>query len=184
MPGDPHIAGVILAAGASTRMGAPKQLLALGGEPLVRAIAREALASRCTRVAVVLGAHADAIAPALDGLAVTIVRNEQWQEGMASSVRCAAAWAGEADALLLMVCDQPRLTAAHLDALIAAGPFAASAYAGTLGVPALLPRRMYGALLRSEGDRGARGLLAGATPVPWPDGELDLDTPTDTRRLR
>jgi CTP:molybdopterin cytidylyltransferase MocA len=173
--------GVILAAGASTRLGQPKQLLLLDGEPMLRVIAREALASRCERVAVVLGAHADEIRGALAGLSVEILDNPGWAEGMSSSVRVGVAWCA-APRLLLMVGDQPRLTRAHLDALIAVEGTVGSAYGGTVGVPAIFDRAMFPALAALRGDQGARRLLAGAASVAWADGELDIDTITDTRR--
>ena len=176
------VAIAILAAGASTRM-APrkKQLLELEGEPLVRRAARIALASRASRVAVVLGAYADDIAPALAGLALTRLDNAAWAEGMAGSVRTAATWAATTDAtaLLLCVCDQPAVTTAHLDALIAAHTAApartiGSAYAGTIGVPALIPRSRWPELLALRGDRGARALL-GDDALPLAGGERDVD---------
>ena len=172
----------ILAAGASTRM-APrkKQLVELDGEPLVRRAARLALASRASSVAVVLGAFADEIAPALAGLPVTRLDNADWAEGMASSVRAAATWAATtaASALLLCVCDQPAVTTAHLDALIAAhaadpARTIGSAYAGAVGVPAIIPRARWPELLALRGDRGARALL-GEHVLPLAGGEHDVD---------
>jgi molybdenum cofactor cytidylyltransferase len=179
------VALAILAAGASTRM-APrkKQLVELDGEPLVGRAARIALASRASHVAVVLGAYADDIAPALAGLAITRLDNPAWAEGMASSVRTAATWAASTDAsaLLLCVCDQPAVTTAHLDALIAAhatddahaARTIGSAYAGAVGVPAIIPRARWPELLALRGDRGARALL-GRDALPLVDGELDVD---------
>ena len=176
------VALAILAAGASTRM-APrrKQLVELDGEPLVRRAARIALASRAAHVAVVLGAYADDIAPALAGLAVARLDNAAWAEGMASSVRSAAAWAATTDAtaLVLCVCDQPAVTTAHLDALIAehAADLArtiGSSYAGAVGVPAILPRARWPELLALHGDRGARALL-GDDALTLANGELDVD---------
>ncbi|MBV8759929.1 MAG: NTP transferase domain-containing protein [Deltaproteobacteria bacterium] len=184
------VALAILAAGASTRM-APrrKQLVEIDGEPLVRRAARIAIASRASHVAVVLGAFADEIAPALAGLRVTRLDNAAWTEGMASSVRTAATWAATTDAtaLLLCVCDQPAMTTAHLDALIAAhaadhayadsaspARTIGSAYAGTVGVPALIPRARWPELLALRGDRGARALL-GDDALPLAGGELDVD---------
>jgi CTP:molybdopterin cytidylyltransferase MocA len=176
------VALAILAAGASTRM-APrrKQLVELDGEPLVRRAARTALASRASHVAVVLGAFADEIALAVAGLAITRLDNPAWAEGMASSVRAAAAWAAtiDASALLLCVCDQPAVTTAHLDALIAAhvadpARTIGSAYAGTVGVPAIIPCTRWPELLALHGDRGARALL-GDDALPLANGELDVD---------
>ena len=175
------IFAAVLAAGASVRLGRPKQLVAIDGEPLVRRAARLALASRCTEVAVVLGAHAEEIAPALDGLGVNVLDNPLWPEGMGSSVRAAVDWAlGEcAQALLLVVCDHPRLTTAHLDALIAHGGRVGSLYGGVVGVPALFPQVDFAALTMLRGDRGARTLLGDARSIAWPDGVFDIDTEAD-----
>ncbi len=179
------IVAAVLAAGASMRLGRPKQLIALDGEPLVRRAARLARASSCTEVAVVLGAHADAIAPTLDGLGVEVLENPLWPEGMGSSVRAAVGWALAecAQALLLVVCDQPRLTTAHLDALIAHRGRVGSSYLGVVGVPALFPAVDFPALAMVRGDRGARTLLAGAASIDWPDGAIDVDTDDDLAKL-
>lgn len=183
------MAGVILAAGSSARLGQPKQLLDAGGEPLIRRIAAEMLASRAAPIAVILGAHADAVAAALAGLDVVIVQNPDHAEGVASSVRAAAAFAERtnADGLLIAVCDQPRLDRAHLDALIAAfdgGAPIASAYGDTVGVPAILPRAALPRLAALRGDQGARAILRddpATRAIAWPDGALDLDTPEALR---
>jgi CTP:molybdopterin cytidylyltransferase MocA len=176
----------VLAAGASRRLGRPKQLVPAGGVPLIRRAALAASESRCQRVVVILGARAAEIAPALDGLTVERLVNRYWTEGMASSVRAAVMWARKRalDALLLSVGDQPAMSALHLDALIAASGdglrAAASSYAGVLGVPALFPRSWYPRLALLRGDQGARHLLRAAddvTAVEWRDGAVDLDTP-------
>ena len=173
------IVAAILAAGSSSRLGRPKQLEPIDGELLLRRTARIALAARVARVAVVLGAHRELVAPALAGLDVDILDNPGWAEGMASSVRAAVAWANtpQVDALVLLVCDQPELTTAQLDALIArAGTRAvASGYAGTAGVPAVFPSAMFPGLAALTGDRGARALLDDAIVVPWEAGARDLD---------
>jgi CTP:molybdopterin cytidylyltransferase MocA len=179
----------VLAAGASRRLGRPKQLVDVRGVPLVRRVALAAGGARCQRVAVVLGAHADAIAPGLRGLAFERVDNSSWNEGMAASVRAAVAWArGHAlDGLLLCVADQPQLSSDHLDALIAASDRgerpAASFYGGRLGVPALFPRGWFARLELLRGDAGARDLLRTSDEivarVPWSAGLLDVDTPAE-----
>jgi len=177
------VAAAILAAGASSRLGRPKQLLPFRGTTLLRAVVREVCAASCDRVAVVLGAYAGSVAPELDGLPVASLANVLWTEGMASSIRCGVAWAvrSRCEALLVALCDQPRLTAAHLETLLqvyrrSPGPVA-SRYAGTLGAPAIFDRASFPALFALTGDAGASRLLASATPVDWPDGALDVDTP-------
>ncbi|MBV9947566.1 MAG: NTP transferase domain-containing protein [Myxococcales bacterium] len=193
-PPEPRViraAGAVLAAGASVRLGRPKQLVRFGDEPLVRVVARELLGSVCRDVAVVVGAHAAAVGEALEGLALHVLQNEAWQEGMASSVRCAAAWADSEghDVLVLVTCDQPFLSAAHVDRLVTAcartrAPVG-SRYGGATGVPAAFDRSSLQALRALSGDRGARCLLRDGpvTAIDWPDGAFDVDTPSDVQRI-
>jgi molybdenum cofactor cytidylyltransferase len=186
------IAALVLAAGSSRRLGHPKQLLSFGGRPLVRIIADRARASTCDRVIVVLGANANAIAPALRGADVETVVNRDWPEGIASSIRCGVVWAeGEScSAVLVLVCDQPALDAVHIDRLVAAyragSPRVASRYAGTLGVPALFDRTSFPDLRGLRGDEGARHILRVArdvAAVDWEPGSVDIDTNEDAARV-
>jgi molybdenum cofactor cytidylyltransferase len=190
----PKVAAVVLAAGASRRLGQPKQLILIEGESLLRRSARLAIEAGCQPVVVVLGFDAERMLPELAGLAVDVAINANWSSGMGSSLACGVqavlAARPEADALLVLVCDQPRLTASHLGALLArhaAGPAAivASAYAGRSGVPAIFAAGLFPELQHLEGDRGARDLIFchGAQTVDWPDGALDIDTPTDLSSL-
>lgn len=168
------VAAAILAAGESRRLGHPKQLVEIDREPLLRRTARIALASRVDRVAVVLGAYRERIEPSLAGLAVTVLDNAAWREGMASSIRVAVEWARDAEHLLLLVCDQPHLSVAHLDALIARRALVGSRYAGAIGVPALVPADRFGDLAALRGDRGARGMFTEG--IDWEPGSVDIDT--------
>jgi molybdenum cofactor cytidylyltransferase len=185
------IGAVLLAAGASRRLGIPKQLVELRGRPLLRAVVDEAR-SVCDRVLVVLGAQAHAIAPALEGADAEVCVNDDWSEGMASSVRQGIAWADRqlSSAALLLVCDQPALNARHLQRLVdvhrRGAPLVASRYAGTLGVPALFGRTSFSELRALRGDEGARGILrrsTGVAAVDWEPGASDVDTRDDIRRL-
>ncbi|HXU63231.1 MAG TPA: NTP transferase domain-containing protein [Polyangia bacterium] len=183
-----RVACAILAAGAGRRFGGPKQLALVDGQPMLRRIAEAARQSRCTRVGVVLGARAAAVAPVLDGLDIDRIENPDWSEGMAASIRAAVRWARKqgAGALLLAVGDQPALGPAHLDALLRASDgglrTAASRYDGVLGPPAVFPAGAFGRLEALSGDVGARGLLrdpdAGVMAVDWPEGAADLDFAT------
>ncbi len=172
---------VILAAGASRRLGRPKQRVEVGGESLLHRAARAALGAGLAPVIIVLGA--EALEPLVADLPVEIVRNRHWEEGMASSIRAGLeALPPTADALLLMVCDQIRLDAPLLRRLIQAFQAspnrpAACAYEDTLGVPAIFPRSAFTELAALRGDRGARLLLKqrDVTPLPWSEGKLDLD---------
>lgn len=184
----------ILAAGASRRLGQPKQLVEIAGEPLVRRVARLAHEAGCEHVSVVIGCEGAAVTAALSGVACELLDNAEWPEGIAASVRAAARWASDSrfEALMLLVCDQLKLSAEHLSALwsvwqAAPDTAVASSYAGAPGVPAIFPRAYYAALLQLHGDQGAARLLrAGLRPVTsvaWLEGEVELDTPDDLAKL-
>ena len=188
----PRVACAILAAGGSRRLGHPKQLVLHRGQPLVRLAALCAWQSRAAACAVVVGAAGDAVRQALGAVPVEVLRNADWEEGVAASLRVALSWAREAGctALLVALCDQPRLTPAHLDQLIAeherTGLAVASRYADKNAVPALFPSAYFDALAALRGDSGASPLLNGSQPVvsvPWPGGALDVDTQDSERRL-
>lgn len=182
-------AAVVLAAGGSTRLGRPKQLLTREGETLVHRAARLALASGAARVLVVVGAQADDVARAVSELPVECVVNMQWRAGLAGSVRLAAeALATHADATLLLACDQPALEVAHLLALLEASRRASSGSAATrlgdrAGIPAVVAATMLRAALAVQGDRGLRDALNAAGPgvivCDAPDLVHDIDTPDD-----
>ena len=176
-------AAIILAAGASTRLGQPKQLAALNGEPLLARAVRIAQQAGCSPVLVVLGAEADRIRTACPLSNVTVVLNEHWHEGMASSIRTGIEALRNHDnehslsGVILMTCDQPAVTPSHLRALTASGEITASEYAGRRGVPAYFPASSFPALIQLSGDTGARDLLRDAHAITLPLGELDIDTP-------
>ncbi|QQQ02067.1 nucleotidyltransferase family protein [Lysobacter enzymogenes] len=181
-------AAVLLAAGASRRLGQPKQLLRRDGESLLRRGARLALACGAARTVVVLGARAERLGAELDGLAAQSVLNPEWQDGMASSLATAArTLAGFDGAVLVLACDQPALELAHLRALrdgAAAAGCAATEHAGALGVPALISAQLWREATGVRGDRGFGAALAQAPDgAVWrlraPELELDLDTPDD-----
>ena len=110
---------ILLAAGGSTRMGQPKQLLRIGNETLLRRAANAVLASACSPVVIVLGEQDDLIDAQLSGLPVRIVRNEQWQAGMGGSIRRGiTAIASECAAAVVMLCDQPAVTTGVIDRLV------------------------------------------------------------------
>jgi molybdenum cofactor cytidylyltransferase len=191
------IAAIILAAGASSRLGQPKQLVPVNGEPLLQSAVRCAVKAGAEPVFVVLGAHREAIQNAIDFGLATVLVNDDWEEGLASSIRVGVKavetkGAGSAG-VLLMTCDQPRVTAAHLQAMIeqfnaqAGTLLMASIYAGVRGTPAIFPRAMFADLLALRGDRGARGLLANTSlpvvEIQLKGGEVDIDRPEDLAAL-
>ena len=191
------VAAIIVAAGSSSRLGEPKQLILIDGEPLLQRAIRCVVDAGASPVFVVLGAHRELIEHSIDFSAVKIVVNNEWEEGLASSIRIgvktAQAEAPTAEGLLLLTCDQPRVTPMHLHRLIlmsyaqSAPTAIVSTYGGTRGIPAIFPRQAIGNLLALRGDKGARALLA---RPPWPvisiplaGGEIDIDSPEDLENL-
>ncbi|MDR2013439.1 MAG: nucleotidyltransferase family protein [Rhodanobacter sp.] len=180
---------ILLAAGGSQRLGHAKQLIEIDGEPLLRRTARALLATAPSELIVVLGHAAERMRAALDGLPVRTLLAAGYASGMAASLRAGiAALDARCAGALIALTDQPALDAAHLTALrdawrTAPERAAASAYAGVLGVPALLPRAWFARIAHLEGDVGARALLrerAGEViAVPAPALARDLDTPAD-----
>lgn len=192
-----RVGAILLAAGASRRMGVPKQLLGYGGQSLLRRAAEAALGSGARRVVAVLGADAGLLEPELAGLAVEVVVNPLWAEGMSTSLRAGleALQAGPEpppEAVLLVLCDQPHVDARFLGRLVAlqareGAGIVASEYAGTVGVPALFAARFFPELAALAGDRGARQILlrhpGEVRLVEFPLGAVDVDTPEDYERL-
>lgn len=186
---------LLLAAGASRRLGAPKQLLAYKGESLLRRAARTALASLCRPVIVVLGAHRESVESEIADLPLEIVFNEEWAMGMGASIRAGMEYlTARADtrAVVVMLCDQPRVEARIINELVAAyrvtnAPLVTAKYDGTHGVPALFDQRLYPALLALTGSQGAKSLIlthsAHLSEVPAPEAALDVDTLADYERL-
>jgi len=189
-PGD-GLAGVVLAAGAATRFGGPKQVAQWRGVALVRHAAHAALAACPAGVVVVTGAHAQAVAGALAGLPLALAHNPRWAEGLATSLACGlGALPPGATACLVLPCDLPRVEGADLGRLAAAwaaepGRIAAAWYDGHPGTPAVFPAAAWPELRALRGDAGARGLLAARaaagdlTRVELPAAGADVDTPAD-----
>jgi molybdenum cofactor cytidylyltransferase len=189
------IAAVILAAGGSLRLGRPKQLVRSGGRSLIRIAVEAATGAGCRPVVVVLGAAERPVRVALRGLDVRRVTNHAWSQGLAGSIRCGLLELRrdrpEPEAVVLMGCDQPKVSAEVIAGLISAyrgrrdSTFtaAACAYAGVLGTPALFARSEFGKLETLRGDRGAGGLLRAdpgrVVAVDWHDGATDVDEPAD-----
>ena len=183
---------VILAAGESTRMGEPKQLLAYRGKTLLQHAIDTALSLSGAPVIVVLGAHTAPIRAQHDAPCAIFVKNPDWRDGMGTSVRTGLRELLSAhpaiSAAIFLVCDQPLLSATTLGILIATHQqtgraIVASEYGGALGVPALFAREMFPELLALESAGGAREIIRThrdrAIGVPFPDGSIDLDTPAD-----
>jgi molybdenum cofactor cytidylyltransferase len=186
-----RIAGVILAAGASRRLGQPKQLVRVQEERLLERTLRVVREAELHSVFVVLGAHAERIQMEVDLSEAVIVNNPEWETGMASSIRAGIAAVRaetpDVDAVMLLVCDQPLLRAEHLRRLMDAAKadaIVASMYSGVPGVPAVFPASAWGQLMELRGDAGARSLLndASVITIAFEEGAMDVDTEEDLRR--
>lgn len=191
------VAALILAAGESRRLGQPKQLLTYHSETLLVRAIRLAYEAGASPVLAVLGAYFEVICASIQLDPAILVHNDRWQEGIASSIheglRALDACAPQAPGVLLMSCDQPRLAANYLRALIDAftaqtsPAIAASSYAGVYGVPAIFPRDTFTELGALRGDKGARSIIE-RKPCPviaieFAGGEVDIDSPEDLALL-
>lgn len=189
-----HVA-LVLAAGGSTRLGQPKQLLTREGETLVHRAVRLAVETGAAQVFVVVGAQADAVSGAIRDLACEVIENPHWTEGLSSSLRHAATRiAAAASPALILGCDQPALEATHLDELLqcaraAPSRCAATAYGADPGTPALVPHAWFDAADALQGDRGFRARLhtlgeALGRVVAPETLALDIDDQSDLERAR
>jgi len=201
------IAGIVLAAGESTRFGQPKQLLNWRGEPFVRVVAKTALEAGLSPVVVVTGAHAQEVDAAVRGLPVQVVHNEVWQSGQASSIRAGISpltpsplptspifrklqrnmgeVARSAGGGIFLLSDQPQITPTIIHALLEAhtttlAPIIAPMILDQRGNPVLFDRVTFKDLMKLEGDVGGRGIFSKhkLTYLPWHDDALLLDVDT------
>lgn len=187
------VAGILLAAGGASRFGSPKQLLSYQGMPLVRRLARVALASGLSPVLVVSGAYTPEIRQALEGLAVDLLHNPDWQAGQSTSVKVGVnALPPEAGAVIFLLADQPFVDDSLVRALVEAhaqslAPIVAPMVDGRRSNPVLFDRRTWEDFASLTGDAGGRALFSRypATWVPWNDPRLllDVDTTEDYQRL-
>ncbi len=196
------VAGIILAAGAASRYGAPKQLLDYQGEPFVRQVAKNALAAGLSPVVVVTGANAEAVEAALADLPVKIARNDGWKSGQASSILCGVQSATPASvdaksnfnigAALFLLADQPQIGPIVLRALInrhteGLFPITLPLVSDRRANPVLFDRVTFEDLLKLTGDVGGRALFREylLDYLPWQDESLllDVDNEADYQKL-
>ncbi len=180
---------IVLAAGASSRFGEPKQLVRFEGQPLVQRVIAGATELAGAAVSVVLGAYAAEIAATLPPGSASIIVNRDWQEGIASSIRAAVArLPGACDGVLMLLADQPLVSRESLNRLVAAWRRAprsiiASRYRAVTGVPAIFPRWCFSDLAALRGDQGARILLRRyadhVVRLAHPEAEVNIDYPED-----
>jgi molybdenum cofactor cytidylyltransferase len=188
----PETGIIILAAGNSARLGRPKQLLEFRGKSLITHLVAEAITAGIQPVVVVSGAvH---LSVPLAGQPVSIVENPRWREGMGSSIAAGVRFLSDqaVDAFFVAVCDQPYVSANLFTEMIAAKKrfakgIVACSYAGTTGTPVLFDRQYFGMLEELTGQEGAKKILrayqADVAAVPFPHGEIDIDTEDDYEKL-
>ena len=191
------LAAIILAAGGSRRLGRPKQLLEYQGETLLNRAIRSAYEAGASPVIPILGSDYGTIRASVQDHRSILVDNQRWRQGMASSIqegmRALRLCAPDAAGVLLMACDQPRLTTELLRALMAAfhasdeKAIVASAYAVAHGIPAVFPREKFAELRALVGDKGARSIIDQAqgsvVEVEFAGGDVDIDSPDDLAQL-
>jgi molybdenum cofactor cytidylyltransferase len=185
---------VILAAGGSRRLGRPKQLVTMLGEPLLRRVVKMAADVGPDHLIVVLGSSAYDCVPVIKDCGVDIVVNPFWESGLAGSIRLGVerAEAQGADSVLLLLTDQPWLNSEvirrFLDRMNGQTDTIISArYEGVLGAPMMFGSDWFPELKNLEGDQGARNLVpkegGQVEVIDWSEGAVDVDTPEDLARL-
>jgi molybdenum cofactor cytidylyltransferase len=188
------LAGIVLAAGSSSRMGVPKQLLTWGGEPLVRRAARLGIEAGFDPLVVVVGAYADEVSQALAGLDLRVVINERWAEGQSGSVKAGLAGLNRpVGGAIFLLADQPFLTLDLLGAIRrkhaqTLAPAVVPRVAGRRANPVLFDRRTFADLASLQGDSGGRQVLSqwAVEWLEWPDERimLDIDDPEGYERAK
>jgi molybdenum cofactor cytidylyltransferase len=190
---DKQLFAIVLAAGSSTRFGGQKQLQPYHGAPLVAHAVRLAESICGPRTLLVTGSKWHSVFDACEPLQGFLLRNADWESGIGGSIAAGArAVSHAADALLLLLADQPLITRTHLRALIdtwnvSPRQIAATAFADVTGPPVLFPARYFPALAALDGDQGARPVLAAAgsnvLTIPFEPAAVDIDLPEDLSRL-
>lgn len=190
------IGGLILAAGGSSRLGRPKQLVHFQGKTLIRHAAETLVDSSCDSIVVVLGAEIDGSTSEIADLPINICINHNWQTGMSSSIKAGlkelVKLEGNLSAVVVTLCDQPHITTENIDQLVTefqqANPrIVAAQYGETVGVPALFSKELFNDLLKLKGDKGARQLIRDNLPfverIEIEKAAIDIDHPDDADRL-
>ncbi len=181
-----RIAALVLAAGKASRFGSPKQLLEIHGETLIDRACRTAMASGCEPVLRILGAHADKILNRTCPAGIETFFHSEWEQGMGSSLAAGVSQlltiSPELDAILILLADQPMVTASLIDSMRAGLSESSVVWCGhgeTKGPPALFARAHFQELQALHGDQGAKSVAAShqAVIVPFPDGACDIDSP-------
>ncbi|WP_145855635.1 nucleotidyltransferase family protein [Pedobacter suwonensis] len=187
---------IILAAGSSSRLGKPKQLLDYNGKTLLQTVINEALATDCKPVIVVLGAYAQEIADQHRHNGINVVINQSWEEGMGSSIVAGLSTIvknnSEIESIIIAVADQAFIKKRNFNNLIAkqketGKKIIASSYNETIGTPVLFKKDYFEALLLLKGAEGAKNILKQYSEdletVVFERGGIDIDTETDYNHL-
>lgn len=188
---------LILAAGNSSRLGQPKQLIEFAGKPLICHIIEQALIAKMRSVFVVLGGNKSLILPKITHLPITIVENENWQKGMGSSIaiglKAIQKQHPETTGIVTLLCDQPFVSADLIYQIIqqqqaTQAEIVASSYAGNVGVPAFFSQTIFKNLLKLTKKGGAQRIIqqhiSTTSCISFPEGIFDIDTPEDLARLK
>jgi molybdenum cofactor cytidylyltransferase len=184
-----NVGALILAAGASTRFGEPKQFLQFEGETLLRRVAKAAHEAGCAPIVVVAGNSADRVSAELHDLPVHVVQNAEWRCGIGTSIKRGLAHLRHiVSAIVVLGCDQPFVSVEIIGKLRDEDrPIVASGYAETVGIPALFDARYFDALASLPDTAGAKSLIeahrADVAVVPFPEGAIDIDTRADHEAL-
>jgi molybdenum cofactor cytidylyltransferase len=186
---------VVLAAGGSSRLGSPKQLLSYNGKTLLRHAVDEATDSDADFVVVVLGANAESCLNEIGAGRASVVENKEWQEGMAGSLKAGLRALLEQqpsiEGVIFMVCDQPFVSSHVLNNLISTHketgkPVVASNYGEAIGVPAFFHHSFFEELMQLKGDEGARKIIQQhkdeSATISFPQGGIDIDRREDYER--
>jgi molybdenum cofactor cytidylyltransferase len=186
---------LILAAGNSSRLGSPKQLIEFEGKTLIERTSEIAL-SVSEEILIVLGGNAELILPIIERFENTIptVFNPNWQEGMGTSIRLGVEKLEEkSDFILILLSDQPFISKVLLQNMLqtyanSQNPIIACVYNNTLGVPMLFDKSVFSELLKLSGDKGAKSFLHlyenKITTIEFPEGIIDIDTFEDVEKLK
>ncbi|RYU97285.1 nucleotidyltransferase family protein [Emticicia agri] len=193
---------VILAAGASSRMGVPKQLLHIDGLSLIKRMTEMAMDTPCYPVVVVLGANRQLIRKELERMPITIIDNPQWENGMSSSLKMGLVGSymtfKELEAVIFLTVDMPLVSVELIQKMIEKAEIVAEdrkespdivacKYNGQIGIPVLFKRKMFNQLLELKGDNGAKKVILAnkehTATIDFPEGKIDLDTMEEYRKF-
>ncbi len=188
---------IILAAGASSRMGAPKQLLLVDGKTLIKRICETAMDTPCHPIVTVLGANRNLIRKETDRMPITIIDNPQWENGMSSSIKMGLAGAymteKAIEAAIFLTVDMPYVNAELINKMIEKAEsdekveIVACKYDSQMGIPVLFKRTLFTDLLELTGDEGAKKVVMKNKDktafIDFPEGKLDLDTIDEYRNF-